>query len=393
VANGILALWAFLLFSEGVVAQVATQLGAAGSGAAGSSAAGSSAAAGQKPVVASALPLTVGGSCVETVEAATRPRVSERFPARGLSGHQVILEVEVTHGKGQSVLPSGFRVQREGPASDALKQAGFVLPDAAGPAVPSLASKPAGELITTRVLLPFLVLPEKPGRQSLTLPSVPIALARASGEVVTLCTSPHSINVEDPTANTPNPKPKANPNARRQREEWTALKYAVFGLLGALVLAALTAFLVSRWLRRPKRAAPPIKARPPWEVARESLFDLRHAGLVSDGRAAEHYERAANIIRQYLGDRFGFDGLECTTRETVHLIRDSLIDHATGLQIRNFLIDADLVKFAKVSPSDEQCTAVIAEAEAIVQKTVPAAMPVPMAVSAERPSGAQDGSV
>lgn len=328
------------------------------------------------PVPVPALTAAKGGeSCIETAEAATRPKFTEKFPSRALSGHGVSLEVSITHGKGQSVLPSGFRLQREGPAVEALKRAGFALPDPEGSSAPTLETRPAGDQITTRVVLPFLVLPEKPGRQTLTLPAVPIALSRASGEVVTLCTSVHTLAVEDPTANTPNPKPKQNPPPRRQREEWTLLKYAVIGLLAALVLAALTAFLVGRWLKRPKKPAPPRKVRPPWDVAREALFDLRHAGLVAANRQAEHYERAANIIRQYLGDRFGFDGLECTTRETVLLIRESALDQATGILIRNFLVDADLVKFAKVSPSEEQCALVLQQAEDIVQKTLPTAPP------------------
>lgn len=334
----------------------------------------------------------VGDSCVETAEGPTRPKVTERFPARGLSGHAVSLEVEVTHGKGQSVLPSGFRLQREGPAAEALKRAGFVLPDPEGPAVPTLVTQPASEQLITRVRFPFLVLPEKPGRQTLTLPSVPIALTRASGEVVTLCTSAHSITIEDPTANTPQPKPKANPPARRQREEWTALKYAVLGLLAALVLAALTALLVRLWLRRPKRSAPAIPVRPPWDVAREKLFELRHAALVAQGRQAEHYERAANIIRQYLGARFGFDGLECTTRETVLLLRESPLDHATGIFIRNFLVEADLVKFAKVSPGDEQCELVLLHGEEIVQKTLPVVAPPGAAENLPSPQSLEGGS-
>src|SRR5690606_41714814 len=67
-------------------------------------------------------------------------------------------------------------------------------------------------------LLSVVLLPSELGRQSLTLPPLPIAMARASGEVITVCTSEHSIAVDDPTANTPNAEPKPNPAPSRQTE-------------------------------------------------------------------------------------------------------------------------------------------------------------------------------
>src|SRR5690606_37750065 len=120
----------------------------------------------------------------------------------------------------------------------------------------------------------FVPLPKKPGRNELVLPPLPIAISRASGELMTLCTAPHPVTVEDPIANEPNPKPKQNPDPLRQREEWTAAKNAAIVASVALVLGALLAWLIGRWLKRPRPAPPPPPPRPPWEVAHEALFDL-----------------------------------------------------------------------------------------------------------------------
>ena len=39
---------------------------------------------------------------------------------------------------------------------------------------------------------PLLVLPDKPGRSSLELPPLPVAVARSNGEIATVCTHPES---------------------------------------------------------------------------------------------------------------------------------------------------------------------------------------------------------
>jgi hypothetical protein len=200
-------------------------------------------------------------------------------------------------------------------------------------------------------------------------------MARASGDLVTLCTTPHRIVIEDPTSSTPNPKPKPNPPPRRQREEWTLLKQAVYIGAVALVAGALLAWLVSRWLKRPRPLPPPPPPRPPWEVALESLHDLRHAGLTREGRFAEHFDRVSDILRRYLGDRYGFDGLECTTREVLGELRRATPRIVVLDEIERFLRQADLVKFARLTPTEAECSGALADAEAIVERTVPPPAP------------------
>ena len=64
---------------------------------------------------------------------------------------------------------------------------------------------------------------------------------------------------------------------------------------------------------------PPPPPRPPWEVAFEELDAVRHAGLVDEGRYAEHFDRVCDAVRKYLGGRYGFDGLETTTDEMTRI--------------------------------------------------------------------------
>ena len=52
--------------------------------------------------------------------------------------------------------------------------------------------------------------------------------------------------------------------------------------------------------------------------------------------------------------------------------------------IERFLRQADLVKFARLTPSEPECAAALVDADSIVEHTVPAPMPA-LAASAEPP--------
>jgi hypothetical protein len=315
-------------------------------------------------------------------EGRPRPKVHEQFPERGTSGHVAVLEIVVEHSPVETVLPGGFRLHLDAAESRALQSAHFVLPDPDGGAGPSIEVSTQGARPKTTVKIPFVPLPPEPGRNELVLPPLPIAIARASGELVNVCTAEHRIVVEDPIANAPNPKPRENPAPRPQSEVWTAAKYATFATLGALVVAALGSLLISRWRRRPRPAPPPPPPRPPWHVALEELRDLRHAGLIAAGRFAEHYDRVSDTLRKYLGDRYGFDGLESTTREALVVLR--AVDPAVPPleEITRFLRQADLVKFARLTPSEQECDRALEVAEQIVHRT----MPPPSAAEAAAPA-------
>ncbi len=311
-------------------------------------------------------------TCRETFPAGSeRPKVTETFPDRGKSGYALVLDVTVLHGKGESILPSGLGAETGGEAQRALEAAGFYLPSMKGQSAPKLETKVEGNQGRSHLTISVVALPKKPGRTELTLPPLPIAMARASGEVRTLCTAPHTVILEDPIANTPGAKPKGNPRPLRQLEEWTAAKYATFGAAGAAVLAALLAWLLTLWRRRPKPVLPPPPPRPPWEVALEELFDVRVAQLVEQGRFAEHFDRVSDAVRRYLGARYGFDGLETTTREAMSALRRVSPFIGVLPDIDSFLQNADLVKFAKLSPTEPECHSALGSAEEIVRRTMP----------------------
>jgi hypothetical protein len=93
-------------------------------------------------------------------------------------------------------------------------------------------------------------------------------------------------------------------------------------------------------------------------------------------------------VRGYLGARFGFDALESTTDEILEALKKQegggfvRLDPtptdpnapAPGIslgEIARFLRECDLVKFANLTPTPEQCATAITEGEKIVRSTMP----------------------
>jgi len=335
------------------------------------------------------------GGCVETIpKGSQRPRVVDVFPLHGTSGWAATLSVTVEHGRGERVLPSGLDLSSAAEAKKVLQKAGFVLPDQDGGAAAQLWSAPDDakkSTVETHLDLSVVTLPAQPGRNTLELPPLPVAIARANGEIVTVCTRSHTIVVEDPIASVPDAQPRQNPPPRPQREEWTSLKKALqYAAIGIAIGAAL-AYLAYRIVTRPKPVPPPPPPRPPWEIALEKLDEVRHAGLLEGKRHGEYFDRVSDAVRGYLGARFGFDGLESTTDEILAALtrqgagfirldeEERPRDRISGLpapgvplaEIRRFLAQADLVKFANLTPDLEQCEKALVVGERIVRATMP----------------------
>jgi hypothetical protein len=339
--------------------------------------------------------------CVESVpKGADKPIVVDTLPTRGTSGWAVNLSITVRHGKGEKVLPSGLDLSGAVEAKKVLKQAGFAVPDQDGGAAARVIvapDDPNKPFATTNLELPLVLLPPNPGRNAMALPPLPVAVARANGEIATVCTHPHSILVEDPIANTPNAMPKLNPTPIPQREEWTSLKRALGWATLGIVIGAILAYLIWRKLNQPKPVPPPPPPRPPWEVALEELDEVRHAGLLEVKRYSEYFDRTSDALRRYLGARFGFDGLESTTDEILASLKKQAggfirfdtpqadgrpsFGPAPGVsfdRVARFLRECDLVKFANLTPSPDQCATSITTGEAIVRGTMPMSTAGPM---------------
>ena len=317
---------------------------------------------------------SIEASCVEYIpKGATRPKIETKLPPRGLSGYAVELLVTITHGSGETVMPDGFRLQRGSDAMIALADAQWEIPEPDGGAAPLIdrpEPNPDATAVTTTVAIPFVPLPDEPGRHRMTLPSVPITVARANGQVMTLCTDAMRITIDDPIANEVDPQVKPNPDPRPQREEWVAAKRATIFVLAVIALALVLAYVINRYRKRPKPAPPKPKVLP-WIAAMRELEEIRGSGLLEQESYEEFFDRVDNATRHYLGERYGFDGLESTSAEIREFLSKVYPPIKTIDLIDRFLTDTDFVKYAEVDPSKEDCQDALLRATEIVTSTTP----------------------
>ena len=143
-------------------------------------------------------------------------------------------------------------------------------------------------------------------------------------------------------------------------------------LLAVLVAAALVAFL---WWRRRRRgpaavsAVPAAPPRPAHEIAYAELQRLLNSNLLEKGAIKEFYIELAEIIRRYLGTRFGVDTFDRTSSEILEALRLARAPVKAMAMISGFLAACDLVKFAKHRPDTDETRRTVEGAYRLVDET------------------------
>jgi hypothetical protein len=153
--------------------------------------------------------------------------------------------------------------------------------------------------------------------------------------------------------------------------------YLVFGFGAVVVGAAVGSSWWRRRARRHRQAAPALPKRPPHELALERLVAIRRAGNFELGEYKPFYFSVSEIVREYLGARYGFESLELTTTELVAALEPRVGTELSWVQLQSWLSATDLVKFARVRPSADEALDVLETAFRLVQSTAVAAAPAP----------------
>ncbi|ADO74099.1 BatD family protein [Stigmatella aurantiaca] len=159
----------------------------------------------------------------------------------------------------------------------------------------------------------------------------------------------------------------------------------VWVLLG-LLAAGLLVFAGMKWLRRPRERAVASKPLAPLDVrTRQALDTLKAENLHGRGHAKDFYFRLSEIVRGYLGERYGFEALECTSPELFASLRKL---HTPGLpedKLMRFVSESDMVKYARAEAPPESCEASLAFGYELVEKTYSPPAPPPSEPSAHAP--------
>jgi hypothetical protein len=213
------------------------------------------------------------------------------------------------------------------------------------------------------------------------VPAIEVTYLGPRGDVRTARTQPVAIKIGSLIANEPEPalKDAAPPVTVMEENLWPA--YVAGGLVAAGLGALLTMLIIRRLrARRGERPGPP--PRPAHEVALEKLDRLGAYGFLEDADNRPFYFAVSEIVREYLGGRYGFDSLELTTDELCAELRRQAGRELVLGEVRGWLSACDLVKFAKISPSAAEARGALESAIQIVTTTRPVAAPVATAAGA-----------
>lgn len=199
-----------------------------------------------------------------------------------------------------------------------------------------------------------------------TLPAIPVAVARADGTRATIDAGPVTLTVASLLSG------EFDPAAIRDIKGPVSIDvgWAWWWIVASCAAGAMAMLAaITLWRQRARRAAREVPAHE-WALA--ELDALERDALPEAGQTHPFWVRLSDIVRQYVERRFDLRAPERTTPEFLDEARSSSAlaeDHRTLLA--QFLRMADMVKFAGVRPAAGDCHSALDTARIFVRQTVP----------------------
>lgn len=130
------------------------------------------------------------------------------------------------------------------------------------------------------------------------------------------------------------------------------IKEYVYWGIGIAVVLAVVIYLLIKYVRRRQGRSGPKRVVPPHVVAIRALEKLHSRKLWQNGKHKEYYSQLADIVRIYIERRYGVGAMEMTSDQILDAIRN-VNDERLKEKLRELFGLADLVKFAKMTPSPD----------------------------------------
>jgi hypothetical protein len=146
-------------------------------------------------------------------------------------------------------------------------------------------------------------------------------------------------------------------------------------LLGLVALGALVWLGRRAWLRRPRRAAPALPPLPLEVRTRHALDALEAEGLPGRGLQREFHFRLNGVVRGYLGERFSFDALECTSGELMREVERRALPGVNEPELRRFVDQCDVARYARAEVPVPACAVALGFARGLLEATRPGPPP------------------
>lgn len=166
----------------------------------------------------------------------------------------------------------------------------------------------------------------------------------------------------------------------------TGWYYLAFLLLSILIGVVIYFFIKKL---QDKNLTEDDKYNTPFEKAVTKLKQLEEKQNWTRGDAKPYYSEMTDIARAFIEDTFGISARELTTVETISILKNTLRDKEVRIdpkiikEFKRILDTADLVKFAKSQPADNEITADTSKTQNIINE-INTAYPISAATQTER---------
>ncbi|MCP4179010.1 MAG: hypothetical protein GY756_14715 [bacterium] len=143
-----------------------------------------------------------------------------------------------------------------------------------------------------------------------------------------------------------------------------------YSILAAVILICVIIFLII-YLKRKKKQNLIILT--PWALAIQSLNSLNNSFSLHEISPGKCMNMLTDIVREYLESRFNIHAQRQTTAEFLRKMEDrnSPLENQDRNFLKEFMMSADMVKFAKYDASEELISNSIDRASKLVNETTP----------------------
>jgi hypothetical protein len=199
-----------------------------------------------------------------------------------------------------------------------------------------------------------------------TIPERAFDFVTPAGDTLRTVTREVAVPVRFMAADTASLKPL--------KEQWEAPRNVVVWIAGAAGLIALALLAWWLWRRRatPEVGTPAEPALPADYTALTELSRIEKLGLLEREEFKAYYTLVVDAVRRYLEARYTMEAMDRTTMELL----DDMNRRGIGIEpLEPLLNEADLVKFARFTPSILSGEASMHAARQIVVTTAPRRTP------------------
>ncbi|MEI8135843.1 MAG: hypothetical protein WCH21_00790, partial [Bacteroidota bacterium] len=133
------------------------------------------------------------------------------------------------------------------------------------------------------------------------------------------------------------------------------LDYIYWGI-GILIFILAVILITVYFTKRNKNVfVEPEKPKIPAHItALASLEKIKHEQVWKEGNVKEYYSSISDTLRLYIEERFNVNALESTTDEIMKAFRTQVVDKQSKEKLEQALTLSDLVKFAKLTPIEDE---------------------------------------